>query len=43
MTVKVFIKAWTILKKHVRTLKLLWLENFAALDRDPFKVHILYS
>jgi endonuclease-3 len=40
MTVKEFIKAWTILKKQVRTLKLPWLENFAALDRDPFKVLI---
>jgi endonuclease-3 len=40
MTVKDFIKAWPILKKQVRTLQLPWLEAFAALDRDPFKVLI---
>ena len=40
MTVKEFIKTWPILKKQVRTLQLPWLENFAALDRDPFKVLI---
>ncbi len=40
MTVKEFIKTWTILKKQARTLQLPWLETFAALDRDPFKVLI---
>jgi endonuclease-3 len=40
MTVKEFIKAWPILKKQVKTLYLPWLENFASLDRDPFKVLI---
>jgi endonuclease-3 len=40
MTVKEFTKAWPILKKQVRTLQLPWLEAFAALDRDPFKVLI---
>jgi endonuclease-3 len=40
MTVKEFIKAWPILKKQVKTLQIPWLENFAALDRDPFKVLI---
>ena len=40
MTVKEFIKTWTILKKQARTLQLPWLESFADLDRDPFKVLI---
>jgi endonuclease-3 len=40
MTVKEFIKAWPILKKQVKTLHVPWLENFASLDRDPFKVLI---
>ncbi len=40
MTVKEFIKAWPILKKHVKTLHIPWLENFASLDRDPFKILI---
>ena len=40
MTVNEFIKTWTILKKQVRTLQLPWLESFADLDRDPFKVLI---
>jgi endonuclease-3 len=40
MTVKEFIKAWPTLKKQVKTLHLPWLENFASLDRDPFKVLI---
>ena len=40
MTITTFIKAWPILKKQVKTLQLPWLENFAALDRDPFTVLI---
>lgn len=40
MTIKEFIKTWTILKKQARTLQLPWLESFAALDRDPFQVLI---
>ncbi len=40
MTLSEFIKAWPILKRQVRTLRLPWLESFAALDRDPFKVLI---
>jgi endonuclease-3 len=40
MTVQEFIKAWPILKKHVKTLHVPWLENFASLDRDPFKILI---
>ncbi len=40
MTVNEFIKAWSILKKQVRTLHLPWFENFATLDPDPFKVLI---
>jgi endonuclease-3 len=40
MTVKEFIKAWPILREQVKTLQLPWLENFAALDQDPFKVLI---
>ena len=38
MTLSEFIKAWPLLKKQVKTLQLPWLENFAAQDRDPFKV-----
>ena len=40
MTVKEFIKAWPILKKQVKTLHIPWLEDFATLDRDPFKILI---
>jgi endonuclease-3 len=40
MTITTFIKAWPILKGQVKTLRLPWLEDFAALDRDPFKVLI---
>ncbi len=40
MTVSEFIKAWPILKKQVRTLHPPWLEDFVALDPDPFKVLI---
>jgi len=40
MTLNDFTKAWPILKKQVKNLKLPWLENFAALDRDPFKILI---
>jgi endonuclease-3 len=40
MTVKEFIKTWTILKQQARALQRPWLETFAALDRDPFKVLI---
>ena len=40
MTVKEFIKAWPILKKQVKTLHIPWLEDFASLDRDPFKILI---
>ncbi len=40
MTLTEFIKAWPILRKQVKTLDLPWLENFAATDRDPFKVLI---
>jgi endonuclease-3 len=38
MTIKEFIKAWPLLRRQVKTLKLPWLENLAALDRDPFKI-----
>jgi len=40
MTIITFIKAWPILKKQVKTFRLPWLEDLAALDRDPFKVLI---
>jgi len=40
MTLNNFTKAWPILKKQVKNLKLPWLESFAALDRDPFKILI---
>ena len=40
MTVKEFIKAWPILKIQVKSLRLPWLESFAAVNRDPFKVLI---
>ena len=40
MTITTFIKAWPVLKKQVKALRLPWLEDFAAEDRDPFKVLI---
>lgn len=40
MTLTEFITSWPILKKQVKTFELPWLEGFAALDRDPFKVLI---
>jgi endonuclease III len=40
MTLTEFTKSWPILKKKVKTFHLPWLEGFAALDRDPFKVLI---
>jgi len=38
MTIEQFRKVWPLLRRHVRTLSLPWLEQMAALDRDPFKV-----
>jgi len=40
MTLTALIKAWPILKKQVKTLRVPWLEDFAADDQDPFKVLI---
>lgn len=40
MTLDEFIKAWPVLKKQVKSLQLPWLEKFAAIDRDPFKILI---
>jgi endonuclease-3 len=40
MTLSEFIKTWPRLAKQVKTLQLPWLENFAAIDRDPFKILI---
>lgn len=40
MTLSEFIKAWPLLKKQVKGLRLPWLENLAAVDRDPFKILI---
>ncbi len=40
MTLEQFRKLWPLLRRQVKTLSLPWLENFAALDRDPFKVLI---
>jgi endonuclease-3 len=38
MTLSEFIKTWPLLKKQVSTLRLPWLEQMAAHDRDPFTV-----
>ncbi len=40
MTLTEFSKAWLLLTKQVKTLRLPWIENFAAHDRDPFKILI---
>jgi endonuclease-3 len=40
MTLTEFTASWPILKKQVKTLQPPWLEGFASLDRDPFKVLI---
>ncbi|MBF0557980.1 MAG: endonuclease III [Nitrospirae bacterium] len=40
MTTDEFPQAWLLLKKQVKTLKVPWLEKYAADDRDPFKVLI---
>ena len=40
MTLTALIKAWPILKKQVKTLRVPWLEDFSADDQDPFKVLI---
>ncbi|OGW37587.1 MAG: endonuclease III [Nitrospirae bacterium GWD2_57_9] len=40
MNFSTFIKAWPLLRNQVKTLQLPWLENFAAIDRDPFKILI---
>jgi endonuclease-3 len=40
MTIEEFPRAWSGLKKQVKSLKTPWLENYAARDRDPFKVLI---
>jgi endonuclease-3 len=40
MTLKEFAAAWPLLKKQVQSLDLPWLEDFAALDQDPFKILI---
>lgn len=40
MTQKDFLKVWPVLKKQVKNLHVPWLENFASLDRDPFKILI---
>jgi len=40
MTVKEFIKAWPKIKKQLNSLRVPWLENFAALHRDPFRILI---
>ena len=40
MIVKEFIKAWPKIKKQLNSLRLPWLENFTARDRDPFRILI---
>jgi len=40
MTPKEFVKAWPILMRQVRSLKVPWLDEVAAEERDPFKVLI---
>jgi endonuclease-3 len=40
MNLTEFIQSWPRLTKQVKDLKLPWLENLAARDRDPFKVLI---
>jgi endonuclease III len=40
MNLTEFIQSWPRLKRQVKGLKLPWLDNFAARDRDPFKVLI---
>jgi endonuclease III len=40
MTLKEFSKAWPIVMKQVRSLKVPWLEEMTAVARDPFKVLI---
>jgi endonuclease-3 len=40
MTLKEFSKAWPIVMKQVRLLKVPWLEEMTAVARDPFKVLI---
>jgi endonuclease-3 len=40
MTSTEFITSWPVLKKQAKSFNLPWLENFAALDRDPFKILI---
>lgn len=38
MTLQEFTKAWPILRRQVKSLHVPWLENFAAVDNDPFKI-----
>ena len=38
MTDEEFPRAWPVLKEQVKKLKVPWLEEYAARDRDPFKV-----
>ena len=40
MTLKEFSKAWPIVMKQVRSLKVPWLEEMTSVARDPFKVLI---
>jgi endonuclease-3 len=40
MTPEEFIKAWPILKRQVRSLKVPWLDEMTSVERDPFKVLI---
>jgi endonuclease-3 len=38
MTPEQFIKAWPLLKRQVKSLRLPWLDQMTSHDRDPFKV-----
>ena len=40
MTVKQFIKVWSLLKRQVKSLHLPWLDQMTSHERDPFKVLI---
>jgi len=40
MTVNEFIKVWQLLKKQVKKLNVLWLEEMSGIEKKPFKILI---
>jgi endonuclease-3 len=40
MNLKEFIKAWPLLTRQVRSLRIPWVDQMSAEDRDPFKILI---